>query len=539
MITTNNLGADTSWEQVTSWLSHCLENHKACVHQYSESWYPTRLIDVGKPGDSMVKLCLTATSNPEGPYVTLSHRWGLGEMLKLKSGNLQQHLHGIPLADLPQTFADAIQVARSLQVQYIWIDSLCIIQDSAEDWQAESAQMNNVYRRSFLNISATGVGDSSGTGTLFRHRSLDVGWVAWTTERRKGERFLIYDREYWKEQLIDSELNRRAWVFQERMLAPRVLHFGEKQLFWECQALEACESFPRGIPPIMREPLGKSLDPAKYEERQRNMNLGPRTKPEPPLDRKVRLSYDLWTEIVSRYTPCGVTKESDKLVAISGIARQLSTTLQDEYLAGLWRSNLVECLSWMAENPEGLCRPTLYRAPSWSWASVASGVRYFYLKVPQVAVPQVTIEEVSVTPESGDYFGQIRDGFVKLRGRMIGPIEFQTVSDKVSIVSKKPTHSMLQFISVHPDHSAVLDGDKLFFMPLQKYVWENALEGFDAHIVCLILRRLPQKGSGVYERCGSMELNANDTYMVEDTSEASSEREREGWTITNSTIIIV
>ncbi|KAH7139744.1 heterokaryon incompatibility protein-domain-containing protein, partial [Dactylonectria estremocensis] len=392
-IATNNLGSDTSWEQATSWLVHCLENHKSCVHQYSGPWYPTRLINVGKPGDSTVNLCLTATSNMDGPYITLSHRWGLGEMVKLKSGNLQQYLHEIPLTDLPQTFTDAIQVARSLQVRYIWIDSLCIIQDSAEDWLVESAQMQNVYRRSFLNISATGAGDSSGNGALFRHRSLDAGWVAWTTERRKGQRFLVYDREYWNDQLIDSELNRRAWVLQERMLAPRVLHSGDKQLFWECHELEACES-------------------------KRNMNLGPRIKPGPPLDAKTDLAYELWAEIVSRYTPCSVTKESDKLVAISGIARQLSTTLQDEYLAGLWRSNLVECLSWIAQNPEGLSRPTVYRAPSWSWASVASSVRYFHFGVPQVAEPQVTIEQVCVTPESGDYFGQIRDGFVKLRGSM-------------------------------------------------------------------------------------------------------------------------
>jgi hypothetical protein len=82
-------------------------------------------------------------------------------MFKLAQDRLTEIVTGIPVGDLPRTFADALQVARRLQVRYIWIGSLCIIQDSVEDWQTESVQMQKVCTYSLLNLLATGAGNSS------------------------------------------------------------------------------------------------------------------------------------------------------------------------------------------------------------------------------------------------------------------------------------------------------------------------------------------------------------------------------------------
>lgn len=169
--------------------------------------------------------------------------------------------------------------------------------------------MESTYRCSFLNISAAGSGDSSGNGALFRRREADASWIGWTTARHDSERCLVYHKEAWANELTGAELNRRAWVLQERMLAPRVLHFGDTQLFWECQEQEASESFPDGIPLAMKDFMGKSLDPVKYGEKRRAMKLGPKLKWNPPLEGKLGCTYEIWSEIVMRYTSCAITNE--------------------------------------------------------------------------------------------------------------------------------------------------------------------------------------------------------------------------------------
>ncbi|KAF7555262.1 hypothetical protein G7Z17_g2315 [Cylindrodendrum hubeiense] len=220
----------------------------------------------------------------------------------------------------------------------------------------------------------------------------------------------------------------------------------------------------------MGDPMGKSLDPTTYEARRLRMNRPPRFKWDPPLEGKLGLTYELWADIVTRYTSCSTTKEADKLVAISGLARQLSETLNDEYIAGLWRSNLVECLCWLVDDPKGSRRPDAYRAPSWSWASVEGSVRYWFLNGThsQVGIPQVTVEEVSVTPaESGNSFEQIRSGFIKLRGDMVGPIEIKTSGDRACVIdSSEYKMGMISYIDVHPDVPG-LSEPNLYFMPFQ------------------------------------------------------------------------
>ncbi|KAL2070179.1 hypothetical protein VTL71DRAFT_13205 [Oculimacula yallundae] len=226
MISENTAGEDC-WKFLSEKFRTCITTHKHCT-AYSEGkrWFPTRLIDI---------------SNHKLIHLVNKH------VPRLTSENITSWLNYIPSDNLTKTFRDAINVARRLDSHYLWIDSLCIIQDCSEDWERESASMGEVYRRCICNISATVASD--GSDSLFVERNpysipkfmVEIGW----SHHRTSYSFARSD--IWELGVINSNLNRRGWVIQERLLSPRTISFGS-QIFWECHELEACETWPDGLP---------------------------------------------------------------------------------------------------------------------------------------------------------------------------------------------------------------------------------------------------------------------------------------------------
>ena len=253
MATCKQWSGSPSWLPIRGfaqkWIEICTKNDQS---HNQPAWFPTRLIDLGTPNDQYVKLIDTRSTSPSGPYATLSHRWADSAVIQTTSSNLERFLHDIPVAILSKTFRDAFIAARSyLGVRYIWIDSLCIIQDDRQDWRAESVTMQVVYSHSFCNLSATA--SSSGVHGLFPPRDLDrvrPCQIETHWEGRDHETYIPIPKRFWDEQLDYTPLSGRGWVFQERWLAPRILHFGSDQLLWECCELNASEAYPRGIPEI-------------------------------------------------------------------------------------------------------------------------------------------------------------------------------------------------------------------------------------------------------------------------------------------------
>ncbi|PMD52702.1 HET-domain-containing protein, partial [Hyaloscypha bicolor E] len=334
-------------------------------------WYPTRLLDVGINSDSLIKLHTTSFSEPQGPYLTLSHRWGGEHVLKLISGNLESFHNGVAINSLPRTFAEAVEITRRLNIRHLWIDSLCIIQDSIGDWRKESLLMEKVYSHTHLNISAT-ASENCHSG-LFRSRPPIPDWpwfVDLTVEEHGKKRCFIYPSNLLGS-LDDLPLNKRAWVLQERILPTRILSFSDTQLFWECRKTQGCEMFPEHLPLTAcgDAALSRCIEPSAIEERLRfNSSSGNYLPPS-------QYPYLMWYFIVDNYMTCGLTKMEDKLVAISGLAKRISKLVNDDYLAGLWRSTLPTSLVWEVSNciqSDGTTssRPPQYRAPTWSWASV-------------------------------------------------------------------------------------------------------------------------------------------------------------------------
>ena len=204
---------DQYWKLAKGWLSECLSHHTRCKYVTSaEDYYPTRLIDL-RANSLSCELRLHFTSNGpiKEPYMTLSHCWGKARILQLTSLTHERLQQGFALAELPPTFQDAIMVTRALGVNFLWIDALCIIQDSLEDWQHEATTMSQVYSNSMCNISALNAHDS--TGGLFLYRENPNIPYCTFTACRKFRRKRIYEFAYtdvWSDSVQYAPLTRRA-----------------------------------------------------------------------------------------------------------------------------------------------------------------------------------------------------------------------------------------------------------------------------------------------------------------------------------------
>ena len=368
-----NTSSDMGLEFVKAWIGNCLANHASCNKYRWPRCLPSRLLEIGD------KLMLRPCEGlpPDTPYTTLSHRWATLETTRLtKSSYCTFSEVCIPLGDLPLKYQHAISYTKRLGIRYIWIDSLCIIQDSEEDWVKEASRMGQVYSNSYCNIAATA---SSGDGGLFHNR--DPTSISSCKVRPqwdgldRGVHYCGIRGEFFNE-VLTVPLNTRGWVLQERFLAPRVLHFGLNQLFWECSQSSASEMFPEGLNHWI-----STLDNKQYWALNERLEF-PQTETQKDYSKryyyKPKIYYRDWQDSVRLYSRCRLTVASDKLAAISGIARLIHDLLggKDVYLAGLWKNELILFLYWeVLTKPSETTRVEPYRAPSWSWASLDAPVR--------------------------------------------------------------------------------------------------------------------------------------------------------------------
>lgn len=400
-------------------------------------WWPTRLLYIGGLGygnlssqelsHCRIKLHLTQGKQPEGPYLTLSHCWGsTKEMMKLTDADYKRRVeNGFSFGELPKTFQDAIRLSRFLCTDYIWIDSLCILQDNKKDWLQESKTMADVYRFSRCNIAAT-ASQASTEGCFYDRDPRLVSPLEIMVRLQKAgggspkKRYLFFDPGVWKDNVEAAPLNKRAWVLQERTLAPRQIHCGRKQLSWECHETSAYETFPfssrfqgrvmpsgwdwtyrlPSITPVLSEmirlissEIGDSKFPKEhisYESLLHQYGIGEVSTIQRRLADVEGTAWDMsfallkncinreWVNIVNHYSGCKSTYRADKLTAISGIASRIQDVLKssDYYVAGLWKSELPLQLLWKVEwqkrmneknEPSDLI-PSYTIAPSWSWA---------------------------------------------------------------------------------------------------------------------------------------------------------------------------
>lgn len=367
----NVLLGDTSSEASFRWAEDCIRtcetSHTQCGRGRGVP-LPKRCVDLEfRQGINDSEVRLAETEGLIGTYACLSHCWGSGtKPLQTMITTLNDHLNGISLPALPKTFQDAVVIARRLGLKYLWIDSLCIIQDSAQDWQTESGKMADIYRNSFITITAISSPDSHGgcfspevlSDLCFRLEGRHIDTLI-AAQYSEGDgvvsKLAAFEKAY--------PVLTRAWIYQERMLSRRVLRCHHREFQFECREGNACECGNGYLPPHIVPNTAASLElvQEKSEYAELEQSLG--TNGGSATD---QTSQQHWQKPVMQYAKLRLTKESDRLPALSGCAKDFNRLLGDKCLAGLWRTSLAQGMLWAVNFPIDQPRPAVWTAPSWS-----------------------------------------------------------------------------------------------------------------------------------------------------------------------------
>jgi hypothetical protein len=421
---TSSTADPATWSMIKGWLTKCLETHDLC-HAAENGFVPTRLLrtDITN-GERTFRLIETRDSGLEDEYVALSHCWGTEpakEDIQLSASTQEILRKGGPIAKLPRTFREAFVIIERLGIRYLWIDSLCIFQDSEADWQTEAARMQTVYRNGFLTIAALGARDND-DGCFFLRNPRTVAPTVINLRRQYDGNSLPYRFDEEKNTVIGSFVNepllKRAWVLQERLLSARVLYFGREQVFWECCETNCCETQPNAT--VVDEWPSKTQSHDGLPDSRRDVFKLTIDGPARQLfDDPLAELFSMWGTMVRKYTSCDLTKSKDKLVALSGLAKHMARSLREVepkaalYLAGLWETTMPGSLLWRPKEPA--IRPEQYRAPSWSWASLDGEI----ITAPGygVAAPvYASLVRRQVISKGTDETGEIIEGTLTLRG---------------------------------------------------------------------------------------------------------------------------
>ncbi|KAH3970441.1 hypothetical protein HBI18_113620 [Parastagonospora nodorum] len=394
-------GSEQSINTIKLWMTSCKSSHHRYCTVNGEVRLPKRILELTE-----ARFHLREGLDNEAIYACLSHCWGAtGPSYMLTKDTIKSLKAGMPSTKLPRTFREAMELCMRLNIRYLWIDALCIIQQDIDDWKEAAATMADIYENAFLTIAATKSSDSEG-GCFSRLTSRDQAthlessglYASKCVEPYyPGTGYALMSREGpWP-------LLRRAWVFQERLLSPRVIHFTEHQLVWECRSVQQSETGDvnedwtkhdptRYITTFMPEMINY---PFKY----------PHTE-----------TGNIWQTVVSQYSQLQLTQASDRLPAIAAIVQRTMRARKDDlYIAGMWKSSLLVDSAWHRNrHEEDLERPD-YTQPTWSWTSVPGPVWFAKVSV----LPSTRLVDVQYRAVGPSHVGRFAEASILLRGMML------------------------------------------------------------------------------------------------------------------------
>lgn len=356
---------------------------------------PSRVLEIQTTANGFMAKLVMSSDGQRSDYVALSHCWGKSKnMLTTTTQTVKQRLAGIDWDSLPRTFQEALIITVELKMKYIWIDSLCILQDDPKDWEIESAKMGNIYANSYLTIAATGSLDCDGGLLNTRQRLFDEETKLVVPHRIKEifHPFTNAETKIFVRHALSSgplqlrstgnsasktmlaPLLSRAWCFQERLLSPRVVHFHGEEMVFECKTMTRCECTALDFE-HNRSVRIDGIGPESFKRRfNQTVSHGGNTGD----------IANFWLDVVALYMDLKLSKETDRFPAIAGLARMVGRFFSSyydptssgypkgttQYVAGLWRHTLPESLLWRRSPRLERCWRGELDVPSWSWAAI-------------------------------------------------------------------------------------------------------------------------------------------------------------------------
>lgn len=311
-------------------------------------------------------------------YLALSHCWGqvdIDAAWRLNSGNKTQYYRELPESVLRRTFIDAVKITRDIGESYLWVDSLCILQDCSKDWDIESKKMAGIYANALCTISSAS--DSAHGGCVLPRRTnlrleLASGHVR------------FYSRIDCAEE-IRCPVYQRAWCLQERELAKRFVQYTDRGFLWYCAERQVTElefigsvsQCNSALPILGRQTRENGLQYRYDHGDERNLPYGSVSKDD-------FSPYAYWYGLVTRYMERKITRPTDRLPAIAGLATRIGKIRPtDHYAGGLWMADMSNGLLWQPRNSsrEPPAEPI---APSWSWACLNAPISFKWDKFNKV-----------------------------------------------------------------------------------------------------------------------------------------------------------
>lgn len=508
------------------------------VLTHPSPWFPDRLIQVRRKesGDLTARLILKSnTTNFPTPdtqqlnYLSFSHCWGpppnpaahLGGRAGsvLTADTLPKWINFLPVNELPLAFRHAITVCALLGFEYIWIDSLCILQDSKEDWQTQSAVMGDVYKFAFLNIAAlSSTSDYDGfiftrdNRVVFGFRTsfADILGRYVNEVNQQGKQCVLlngrarllwhFSKDIQGSTADNTPLFTRGWVHQERCLARRTLAFANSTVYWACDEKNNCERpgwgglHSQGLRTTLHT-VTETITSVTFAALSR---MTEQQSQQMAMELIRAVDYH-WHGTVTSYTACKLTKHSDKLIAVSSIARELANTkiLQNHrYLAGFWNLNLLAQLGWITvvgktTPPRKRVGEEGYAAPSWSWASIEAPTQPRNLfpveRSDTISLADVLAADVELS--TNFVYGSVKAGWIRLRG-VLNRVRSGGMFDMSNALTDELTGEKLWFCSDTREGLEIFSRDRA-----SSLVWMPLTVRFDNSISCTCLVLMEEEGS--------------------------------------------
>ncbi|PQE18109.1 heterokaryon incompatibility protein [Rutstroemia sp. NJR-2017a BVV2] len=402
----NQVNSFQASQQICTWLRECGQHEKCGSIQ--PSLLPTRVIEVS-PEEHPEYPRLYTANGTVGYYAALSYCWGADQKGLTTLHNVNSRFKQLDTSALSQTIQDAITVTKRMDIKYLWIDAICIIQDSMDDKLSELASMGETYQNSSITIVAASA-SSANQGFLENREPPKPSFQIpfWAPSGKLSSVSLRLDAGY---NHNDEPINKRAWTLQEQLLSPRLLIYSSHTLQYHCQEHTVNLGNSLNLANIQATSLKTLRESIPWQLRRSSNSISNFSD--------LQAIGRAWAQIVGIYSQRLLSYGEDKLPALGAVAALFSAQANMKYLAGLWSGGLLpRLLLWQVLLNKDYVPSALYMAPSWSWASLETPVEY-----PQVLSLMVyqwhgiNIISVDIVLENEALpFSRVTDGFLKLEG---------------------------------------------------------------------------------------------------------------------------